>query len=401
MRACHLVLFALALAVPLAASAGEISFRKHRVDPTFHSEGVAIGDIDHDGKKDIFAGDVWYRTSGIGDWKRNEFRKPKAQYDGSKGYSNSFANFANDVNGDGWVDVIVVGFPGAPFHWYENPRGESGHWKEHEIWRSACNETPAYADLLGDGKLGVVLGYQPEGQMGFFRPTSDPTGIWEPLAISKEKSPGTVRFWHGLGVGDLNQDGRNDVVIHAGWWEQPENPSSTPWTFHPLALHPPKQKPSDPAREDPSCADIHVYDVDGDGDNDLLSSSAHKYGVWWYENTGSAERPTFTPHVIRDDVSQSHALHLVDINGDGLKDLVTGKRYFAHQGHDPGGKDPAVLYWLELRRENGKPKFIPHPIDDDSGHGTQFVVADFDDDGLLDIVTSNKKGTHVFVQERK
>lgn len=385
------------------AWAQQIHFRKHQVDPVFFSEGVAVGDVDRDGLLDIFAGDVWYATRSQGVWQRHELRPPIAVYDGSKGYSNSFANFAHDVNQDGWVDLVVVGFPGREFHWYENPQGRPGHWKEHPIWRSACNETPIFADLLGDGRPGVLLGYQPEGQMGFFRPGPDPSRPWEPLEISQPKSPGTVPFWHGLGVGDVNQDKRADVLINVGWWEQPADATKTPWPFHPLVLDPPPKSPPDPVRQDRACADIHVYDVDGDGDPDILSSSAHKYGVWWFEQVAGSSGPTFLPHTIRDDVSQSHALVLADVNGDGVKDLVTGKRFYAHQGKDPGAKEPAVLYWIEIQRgkgAGGKPRFVNHPIDDDSGLGTQFVVTDFDGDGLLDIVTSNKKGTHVFCQQR-
>lgn len=394
------------------ASAGDISFQKYRVDPEFWSEGVAIGDVNRDGKMDVFAGDLWYETVEMGVWKRHEVRKPtgapknpkdpnSSPYDGTKGYSQSFANFARDINGDGWVDVILVGFPGAPFHWYENPQGKPGHWKAHMIWRSACNETPIMADLFGDGKPGIVLAYQPESKIGYFRPGPDPTKLWEPVAISDKTTKGTHQYSHGLGTGDVNKDGRDDVIINEGWWEQPATRDGSPWTFHAVNFFPPKRKPADPVRENPACADMFAYDVDGDGDNDILCSSAHMYGVWWHEQLQGTGAPKFIPHMIRDDISQSHALHLVDINGDGIKDLVTGKRFFAHQGHDPGGKEPVHLYWIEIQRQQGKPKFIPHQIDVGAGHGTQFVVADFNGDQWLDIVTSNKKGTHVFIQRRQ
>jgi hypothetical protein len=142
-----------------------------------------------------------------------------------------------------------------------------------------------------------------------------------------------------------------------------------------------------------------VYDVDGDGDSDVISSSAHNYGIWWFEQLPPGDGSQFKQHVIYDKLSQPHAIRLVDINGDGLKDLVTGKRYYAHQGKDPGGKEPAVLCWFELRRpKKDKVEYILHKIDDNSGVGTQFEVTHMNNDGKWDIVTSNKKGVHVFLQ---
>ena len=95
-------------------------------------------------------------------------------------------------------------------------------------------------------------------------------------------------------------------------------------------------------------------------------------------------------------------LCLADINGDGLPDFVTGKRWWAHGPKgDVDPDEPAVVYWFELTRKDGKPVWIPHQIDDDSGVGTQFEVADINGDGLLDIVISNKKGAHLFIQEAR
>jgi hypothetical protein len=538
---------ALLLPLPLfpAALAGEnptgkigkkrikITWKKIVVDRTFRSEGVAVVDVNKDGKLDVIVGDVWYEAP---DWKvhvirkdpRDKQRDPRP-WDPAQ-YSECFGCFADDFNGDGWPDVLVIPFPGKPCYWYENPRGKPGPWKEHMVWHNACNETPQYADLFGTGKRVLIMGVQPkgkenEGEMCWFSPGKDPTQPWEKHSISGPSRPGkvipgTFKYAHGLGVGDVNGDGRLDVLCTAGWWEQPAKDDGKPWKFHPAVLV-------------PDCADMFAYDLNGDGLNDILTSSAHRTGLWWHEQRrGKGGEPVFLRHDLfptpqdaarlpknhrlsRDEqdvfqainkvrasqkrapwrvnltlcelahaatdaeakgtkglskpegvarvvtvagpadagklaerifadkalqsgpmaapnleigvgvareakgdgcrcvvllgsrkvfalFGQSHALHVVDINGDGLKDLVTGRRYWAHGPHgDDTPADPPYLYWFEARRgKSGQVTFTPHLIDDDSGVGTQFAIADINGDGLPDIIVSNKKGVFIFVQVR-
>src|SRR5262249_35459388 len=250
-RISKMAAFGLSATLLIVASAhaddrdSTISWKKTVIEGKFRSEGVATADVNKDGKPDVLIGDSWYEAPS---WTKHDIRKPGDYGDGLRSYSACMTCWADDVNGDGWTDQIVIGFPGQPAYWYENPQGRPGYWPQHEVWPNACNETPLFTDLFGDGRRVLVMGWQPqgkanEGQMARFTPGSGPTRPWTMHPVSEPSRPGqvvpgTFRFAHGLGVGDLNGDGRQDVICTGGWWEQPPSgrESTIPWTFHPARL---------------------------------------------------------------------------------------------------------------------------------------------------------------------
>jgi hypothetical protein len=161
-------------------------------------------------------------------------------------------------------------------------------------------------------------------------------------------------------------------------------------------------------------AQMYAYDVNGDGLNDVITSiEAHGYGLAWFEQVREGGNISFKEHRFMDrkpeqnkygvKFSQLHALDLIDMDGDGLKDIVTGKRFWAHGSEgdvEPGA--PAVLYWFQLVRNPDKSvDWVPHLIDDNSGIGTQVVAGDLNGDKLPDIVVGNKKGTFVHIHSVK
>ena len=363
------------------------TWKKIHVTDKFYAEGANIGDFNKDGHMDIVAGPYW--IEGPDFTKKHVFMEEEKSSDPG-GYSKNFFAFTYDVNRDGWTDIIIYGFPGEDVSWYENPQGKDGPWVRHKVIEHLDNESPQFVDVNGDGVPDVVG--STGGKLGYWT-ISD----WKFHPITPKS--GYQRFTHGLGIGDVNGDGRMDILEKDGWWEQPKSLDGDPeWTFH-------KVKFGDGG------AQMYVYDVNGDGLNDVITSiQAHGYGLSWFEQQKDG---TFKEHVIlgkkEEDnkygikFSQMHAIDLVDMDGDGLQDIVTGKRFWAHGAHgDAEPAAPAVLYWFKLvRNKDGSVDWIPFKIDDDSGIGTQVIAGDLNGDKYPDVVVSNKKGIFVHIGEAK
>jgi FG-GAP-like repeat/FG-GAP repeat len=357
-------------------------FKKTILTTDFISEGIAVGDINKDGKTDIIAGYYWFEAPS---WKRHEIA-PSRVFDPTKEYSNSFLNLCLDVNLDGWIDLVLIDFPGQVAFWFENPKNQPGRWPQKVIGDSIgiANESPSFVDVDRDGRLDILCGDVKTKQVIWLQaPVKKGQTVWTRFPISDENCPGTERFSHGLGYGDINKDGKNDVILTAGWLEGPANTKQTNWLFHPGNLGEP-------------CSHMHAFDVNADGRNDVVSASAHKLGIWWYEQVTDGGNAVWKRHLISEAVSQTHASVMADMNGDGKPDFITGKRYLAHHNsNDPGTHDPSLLLWFESTP--GKvPFWSLHEIDNDSGAGLNIVAQDMNKDGRTDIVIANKKGVFLF-----
>jgi hypothetical protein len=367
------------------------SHTRQVLDPGVFTEGASFGDVDGDGKTDLLAGPLWWEGPAFE--KKHRYRAGEAVP--AKGYAhNSFQSWIMDVNGDGRADIFQVAHDGV-FHLdlYLQPEGPSEDWPRHRVAAKIGNESPEMTDLTGDGKMELVA--MQGGRFGFFTPDQeDATKPWafHPISPERTKSP----YYHGLGFGDLNGDGHKDVLEKEGWYEAPADPFKPgDWNFHRFQF------------SAPGGAQMLVFDIDGDGDQDVVSSTAaHAWGLAWFENEKREGRVHFKKHVlIPEDKSpgvggitftQAHSLVSGDFNGDGLTDFATGKRYWAHNGSDPDSGGAAVLYWFELIREEKGARFEPHLIDSDSGAGTQLAAADVNGDGRSDLGVGNKKGVFIF-----
>lgn len=422
MRITNILLLAV-LIIGFDLSAQEIKFTKTTIDHTFVSAGVTTADIDKDGLEDVVAGDVWYKAP---DWIRMEVRplgpyygtlqdptKPRGS--GASYYSRSIGNFTKDIDGDGWLDVIVMNSQGAQCYWYRNPgAGKFDQlWQEYLAIEEFHNESPQMVDLFGDGVPVILAGHQIGDNnytLSWFSPPTDPTQLWDAHVIGHPEdfdigfSRGNSRTsyapagrGHGLGIGDMNMDGIQDVLTGKGWYEGPKDGKTKErWKFHSHAL----DEMADPERPGHAFSHIFADDFDEDGDVDIIGSSSHRYGLWWFEQVQNMGNDEFVKHTISMDMSQLHGMNVVDFDGDGVDEYVFGKRYLAHLGRDPGSSDPAVVGYVSRdKNSDGTIKMTSHIIDDNAGLGTQIWISDLNKDGKPDVITSNKKGTHIFIQD--
>ena len=373
-------------------------FDVQRVSSLYYGWGATTADINHDGTLDIVSGPFYYLGPGFTD--RKIYREGRV-YNASTEFAPDMVNLAYDFTGDGWPDILSS-LGNRHMDLYVNPQGQSRRWDKFSVLTTITTEIVVLRDLDKDGKPEVIFGGG--GVYAWAKPDpANPTGVWTPHPIS---SPGEAVNGHGIGVGDVNGDGRTDIVVPTGWYEQPaEGIAKSPWMFHAVEF-------GNNGVFGNGGGEMGVYDVNGDGLADVVNGSAHNWGIKWFEQKKAADGTrTFEQHPIAQDFStnnaggvvfsESHAARFVDMDGDKIPDFVTGKRLWSelenYNGNDPYGA--AVLYIYRTVRTPKAPggaEFVPELVHNKSGVGSSFDVVDLNKDGRPDIVTATAYGTFVF-----
>lgn len=375
-------------------------FRRQQINDFYLGMTAATADFNHDGIPDIVAGPFIYYGPDYTKRREIDLSEPTSP----STFNDWWVEYAADFTGDGWPDVVKVSYGGqnGGIFLYVNPKGQSHRWKMYKVVNDVQSEIAIMANIDGTGPAIVYMG---DGYVSYAKPDpSNPTGPWVIHHVS-EQGYGTA---HGLGVGDINKDGRLDIVNMYGWWEQPPAGSNQPWKYHPEVF-------GRYGRGIAGGAAMAVYDVNGDGLPDVVTSlDAHGWGLAWFEQKRDAQgNISFVRHMIMDDLgtekenaggvafSELHGATTADINHDGIPDFIVGKRFWSHNNTylDPYSFGPPVLYWYQTVRDKKAPggaRFVPHLIDNQSGAGSTLLATDLNKDGAIDVITSTKLGTFIF-----
>jgi uncharacterized protein (DUF3820 family) len=387
------------LVISSAGLAGEprsLPWKQHIINDQSPYEACGTADFNGDGRIDIFCGDSWYEAPS---WTRHKVRDVPASGPNPH-YHEDFADSPLDVNGDGRPDIVTCNYFGKRVGWVQNPGGPAtAAWQEHEIDLPGNMETGEMVNLVGDA--------QPE-----FLPNVGSTVVFYELTSRNpvqwtRRDLGAEGAGHGVGAGDLNSDGRNDVITPKGWYEQLADGG---WSFHAeFAL---------------GAAGIMIlgYDVDGDQLQDVLYGNGHGFGLYWLRQTKQPDGSRqWQKQTIDDTFSQVHTLVLAQLDGEGEPELVTGKRVYAHES-EAGATDGSVVFYFQYDRkagtwqkhtvfqgdpavnapENARDRWALKDFPKGSaGTGLQMSVVDIDADGDLDLVCPGKSGLYLFENLRQ
>ncbi len=383
---------------PATSASPPIQFRIQRIDDG-QSETVALADVNRDGALDILSSESWYEAPT---WAKRPIRTIPF----TNNYVDNFSDLPVDVNGDGLVDLVQIAYFARRIVWAQNPGQGGGAWTTHDIDAIGPTEFAFLVDLTNDGRAVELLPQFTAAAQAPLAWYELQNGAWTKRVVA------TQGYGHGIGAGDVNGDGRTDILTPQGWLEASADVRAAGvWTFHatdwlkpqipigqpPASGAPPGSVPGPampPVRVE--FGFMHVIDLNEDGRKDVLTTMAHSFGVLWFEQRANG---TWAQHLIDNTWSRGHASALADLNGDGRLDFITGTRL---AGRNAVETEPLAMHWYEYRP--GPPvSWTRHAISagGEAGGGLQIAAGDIGGDGDVDLVSGGKSGVFLYESPRR
>lgn len=294
-------------------------------------------------------------------------------------------DFAVDLSGKGYQDIITVGMHKDPICWYENPGEENKKWDKHILTSGGIYESVCFGDLFGTGKRQIVTIPQ-KNYIAWYEPQQDIKKLWNKYIISELDGD-----WHGLGIADVNNDGDMEVLTKNSIYRSNQDNTKL-WRRYKVIVIDENEN----VRE--GFGDVFsIQAVDWQAKSKypvIFSASPHGFGFYyWVLEDISSERFVYKQYTICETVSQLHNLKIIEFKSNIY--VITGKRYWAHgiDGDiDANGKAYLLCYKIDSNGEG-----CCYVIDDDSGAGICSDAIVYNN--KLYLVTSNKKGLFLFEKE--
>lgn len=403
--------------LPKQAQSGPVPFRKLKIQNSGIIESCAFGDFNGDKVTDIVSGNHWF--AGPGFTAKTAFRTLST----ADRTTPDDMTVTLDVNGDGHDEVISGGHNIGLFMYVNPGKGSvpaGGMWVRQVI--DAERPPDGRVDTAVSAGLPHTLGWHSGGLVDV-----DGDGKAEELLSTGVRAPEKLtmrwykvenRAWKkydlkvkceqwGSGVGDVNGDGRGDILCPDAWLEAPADRKAGTWIKHVFnssimnsKAEPEPKFTNSAGMVSGHATQIYAHDVNKDGMNDVLISSGHGNGILWYQQVRAADgKLSFLERLIDSTWYQSHNLEFRDVNRDGHPDLVSGKRW---AGWGPNEKAANCVFWYQLTPGAANPwKRHAVSFDEKIGMGNKGDLRDMDGDGDLDLVATSgdAQGTVLFIND--